>query len=264
MKLAVKILAAGTLALLLAAPAAAAIDAEVELRYWANEAEFEFSGDSPESNGMPGAGLRADIAVFKRLVVAGEYYKLSGEDEFDGLDQTQITLDVKWRIIAPTENTFFALGLGYQGIEFDDGESFDSSGYRIVADGRFGFVGILYVYGRLAYLPSLGDIDMEGQTFAEGDSGMDLDIGLGIEPLPILTLWVGYRTQTFPDLRLQRARWSGRTDDQQHRCVHRRGRALLACNHSRVMERRGHTPRRFSFRGSWTLYNPGLSRERRP
>jgi hypothetical protein len=147
---------------------------------------------------MPGAGLRADIALFKRLSLAGEYYQLSGEDDFDGLDQTQVTLDAKWRIIAPTENTFLALGLGYQSLEFDDlGETFDSNGFRAVAVGRFGFIGILYVYGRLAYLPSLSDIEMGGQTFAEGDTGTDLDVGLGIEPLPILTMWVGYRTQEF-------------------------------------------------------------------
>ena len=75
--------------------------------------------------------------------------------------------------------------------------AFDSNGFRVIADGRFGFIGILYVYGRLAYLPSLSDIEENGQTFAEGDTGFDADIGLGIEPLPILTLWVGYRTQNF-------------------------------------------------------------------
>jgi hypothetical protein len=197
MKLALKLMAAGTLALLLAAPAAAAVDAEIELRYWANDATFELSGEPDEKAGMPGTGLRAEIAVLKKLAFAGEYYKMSGEDMFDGVDSTQITLDAKWRIIAPTENTFFALGLGYQSLEFDDDESFDSSGYRLVADGRFGFIGILYVYGRLAYLPSLSDLEVEGQTFADGDTGLDLDIGLGIEPLPILSLWVGYRTQSF-------------------------------------------------------------------
>ena len=197
MKLALKLMTAGTLALLMAAPVAAAVDAEIELRYWANDSTFEVSGDPEEKAGMPGAGLRAEIAVFKKLAFAGEYYKMSGEDMFDGVDSTQITLDAKWRIIAPTENTFFALGLGYQSLEFDDDESFDSSGYRLVADGRFGFIGILYVYGRLAYLPSLSDLEIEGQTFADGDTGLDLDIGLGIEPLPILSLWVGYRTQSF-------------------------------------------------------------------
>jgi hypothetical protein len=78
-----------------------------------------------------------------------------------------------------------------------EGDSADSSSFRAVADGRFGFVGILYVYGRLAYLPSLSDLELNGQTIGEGDTGLDLDIGLGIEPLPILTLWVGYRSQSF-------------------------------------------------------------------
>jgi hypothetical protein len=52
MKLALKLLAAGTLALLLAAPAAAAIDGEVELRYWATDATVEI-GSEEESAGMP-------------------------------------------------------------------------------------------------------------------------------------------------------------------------------------------------------------------
>ena len=64
MKLALKLLAAGTLAVLLAAPAAAAIDAEIELRYWANDATIEL-GSEDRSAGMPGAGLRAEIAVIK-------------------------------------------------------------------------------------------------------------------------------------------------------------------------------------------------------
>jgi len=197
MKLALKLLAAGTLALLLAAPAAAAVDAEIELRYWANDATIEV-GSEDRSAGMPGAGLRAEIAVFKKLAFAGEYSKLTGEDFLEDWEVTETQLDVKWRILSPTENTFFALGLGYQGFGFDvEGDSVSSNGYRVVADGRFGFVGILYVYGRLAYLPSLSDLDLDGETVGEGDTGFDLDIGLGIEPLPILSLWVGYRTQSF-------------------------------------------------------------------
>jgi hypothetical protein len=198
MKVLVKIAAAGLFALLLAAPAVAAVDGEVELRYWANDTSFEFSGEPEESNGMPGAGLRAEIVVIKRLAFSGEIYKLSGEDNFDGLDVTQTILDAKWHIIAPTRNTYFGLGLGYMNYELEgDGATDDTGGFRVVADGRFGFAGILYVYGRLAYLPSLDNIEEDGQTFAEGDTGTDLDIGLGIEPLPLLSLWVGYRTQSF-------------------------------------------------------------------
>jgi hypothetical protein len=184
-------------ALLLAVPASA-IDAEVELRYWQSEATFSESGFSDESDGTPGLGLRAEIVPWKKLAVAGEYYQGSGEGIFDGVDFSHFLLDAKWRIIAPTDNTFFAVGLGYQTFELSgDGETLDTDGIRLVADGRFGFVGILYVYGRLAYLPSVSDIDVMGMTLAEGDSAYDLDLGLGIEPLPLLSIWVGYRTQSY-------------------------------------------------------------------
>lgn len=196
MKGIIKILALALPALLLAVPALA-IDAEVELRYWQSEATVGFSGDSDESDGSAGLGLRAEIVPWKKLALAGEYYQGSGDGMFDGVDFSHFILDAKWRIIAPTDNTFFALGLGYQTFEIGDDESFDTSGLRVVADGRFGFVGILYVYGRLAYIPSLNDIEMYGMTFAEGDSALDFDLGLGIEPMPILSIWVGYRTQTY-------------------------------------------------------------------
>ena len=196
MKGILKIIVLGLPALLMAVPAAA-IDAEVELRYWQSEATLGVSGESDESDGTPGLGLRAEIVPFKKLALAGEYYQGSGEGMFDGADFSHFILDAKWRIIAPTDNTFFAVGLGYQTFDISDGESFDTNGIRIVADGRFGFVGILYVYGRLAYLPSLSDIELYGMTFAEGDSGLDFDLGLGIEPIPLLSIWVGYRTQTY-------------------------------------------------------------------
>lgn len=192
-----KILIAGLLAMAVAAPAAAAVDGEVELRYWQNDVKLGGDG-SDESAGAPGAGLRAEIALIKRLAFAFEYFELTGEDEFDGTDITEWNLDAKWRIVAPSENTFFALGLGYGTFEVgDSGESFDSDGFRIVADGRFGFIGILYVYGRLAYMPSLSDLTIDGFTFAEGDNAYNFEIGLGIEPIPILSLWVGYRMDEY-------------------------------------------------------------------
>jgi len=184
-------------ALLLAIPASA-IDAEVELRYWQSEATLAFSGEPDESDGTPGLELRGEVVPWKKLAVALDYYEGSGEGAFDGVDFSHFILDAKWRIIAPTDNTFLAVGLGYQSFDISEsGESYDTNGIRLVADGRFGFVGILYVYGRLAYVPSLSNIEMYGMTFAEGDNAMDFDAGLGIEPLPLLSIWVGYRTQTY-------------------------------------------------------------------
>jgi len=55
----------------------------------------------------------------------------------------------------------------------------------------------MYVYGRLAYLPSLSDLKVDDDTSGEGDSGYDVEIGLGFEPIPALSLWVGYRANQF-------------------------------------------------------------------
>ena len=76
---------AGGLALMLAAPAAAApaVDVEVELRYWANEVTIETTGSPDDSANAPGIGLRAEVVLIDRLAIAGEYHDLSGEDELD-------------------------------------------------------------------------------------------------------------------------------------------------------------------------------------
>jgi len=71
-----------------------------------------------------------------------------------------------------------------------------SDGLRVVADGRFEFLGFLYAYGRLAYLPSLSDMTVDDEfLYANGETGYDFEIG--IEPIPILSLWVGYRAKKF-------------------------------------------------------------------
>jgi hypothetical protein len=57
-----------------------------------------------------------------------------------------------------------------------------------MADGRYGFDGIIHVFARLGYLPSLSDFHSIGIPIAEGNYGLDLDIGIGLEPIPILSI----------------------------------------------------------------------------
>jgi hypothetical protein len=194
MKNAMRWLMLSAVAFLMVAPSLA-IDGEVELRYWNAEFKESVPRDSRTAD-SPGVGLRAEIVVIEKLAIAGDYFQLEGEEFLEDVSIKQLTLDVKWRIISPGENTFFGLGLGYQDFEGSDEETLSSSGFRVVADGRFGFAKILYVYGRLAYLPSLDDWKEDGVKFADGGSAYDLDIGLGVTPIPLLTLWVGYRTES--------------------------------------------------------------------
>ncbi len=193
-------LALCAVAFLLVAPSHAAVDGEVELRYWNAQIEQSVSDESRSAD-SPGVGLRAEIVVIEKLAIAGDYFQLEGEDSLEDVSFKQLTLDVKWRIISPGENTFFGVGLGYQDFEGSADTTLSTNGFRIVADGRFSFAKIVYAYGRLAYLPSLDDWKVDGQKVADGKSAYDLDIGLGVTPIPLLTLWVGYRTE---DLGLDR------------------------------------------------------------
>jgi hypothetical protein len=194
MKRMLRWLVVGAAAFILVAPSMAAVDGEVELRYWNAQFKESIPSDSRTAD-APGVGLRAEIVLIEKLAIAGDYFQLEGEDFIEDASFKQFTLDVKWRIIAPSENTFFGIGLGYQDFDASDDESISSNGFRIVADGRFGFVKILYVYGRLAYVPSLNEWKADGHSVFDGRSAYDFDFGLGITPIPLLTVWVGYRTQ---------------------------------------------------------------------
>lgn len=175
--------------LVLAGPTAASamgpVDGEVTAVYWFADGEAE--GSSADADGP---GVRAEVWFFKNFGVSAEVFKLEFDDDFGNADFDTTNLDVKWRPISPTENTFFAVGAGWQKVEI---ESVDTSGFRLVAEGRIGFAGIAYAYGRAAYMPSLDDIEVEGFTVADNVDGSEYDFGLAVEPAPFLTLRGGYR-----------------------------------------------------------------------
>jgi len=183
-------------AILVVAPAAAAIDGEVELRYWNAQVEID-NGSEAETLDFPGPALRAELVFIERLAVAVEASDQENSDDFGDFTLRRIQLDAKWRILAPSENTYLGVGVGYTDFEFEENEGpITTDATRIVVDGSFNFIEILKVYGRVAYFASLGDlVDSRGVTLATGDSGYDVDLGFGIMPIPLLSIWVGYRTE---------------------------------------------------------------------
>jgi hypothetical protein len=135
MKGTVKMLALCILPSLMAVPAAA-VDVEVELRYSYNEATLSASGEEDMIDVAPGLGLRAEFAPSKRFALAAEYSRGNGEGSLDGADFSQVLFDIKWRVIAPSEDTFCAVGLGYQTLEISNGETLRTDGcasWRTVA-----------------------------------------------------------------------------------------------------------------------------------
>jgi len=171
---------------------ALALDGAAGLVYWVAETELAAEGGDDAGtmkDDSDGAGIRAEIWT-KQFGVSGEYYGPETEGDLGSQDLSYMVLDVKWRPIRPTRNTFLAVGLGYENIDLD---ATDTSGPRIVADGRVGLAGMLYLYGKAAYLFELSDLKVGGEVVGENGDGHEFDLGVGIEPLPILSVWAGYR-----------------------------------------------------------------------
>ena len=163
------------------------VDLQVTALFWNSDTEVlgvsEPSGD---------VGFRGEMWV-TRLGVSASFYQPTPEDSLSSLDFQYTDLDVKWKLISPTENNFLALGVGYQKVDLDSsGVSGDSQGPRLVAEGRVGLTNILYFYGRGAYMPDLSDLETGLVTLTDG-SGMEYEFGLQLKPFPFLQLFGGYR-----------------------------------------------------------------------
>ena len=164
--------------------AAGPVDGEVTAMYWISDTKFEVSGEGSDSVGSEAIGFRAELWFIEKLGVSAGLFAADLEDTDETIDYNN--LDVKWRLISPTENNFLAVGAGWQQIDVG-GE--DTGGVRLVADGRVALVGFLYFYGRAAYVPSLSDVgDVSGGSMTE------LEFGLMIKPAPFLQLFAGYRS----------------------------------------------------------------------
>ncbi len=105
-----------------------------------------------------------------------------------GLNDTdQWTIDIKRRLLSATENTYISMGLGWNDIVMNEGES--TSGMRFVAEGRVGIYGPAYLFGQAAVSPWMTDA---GNNFAP--FGKELELGLAVTPLPSMSFKAGYRS----------------------------------------------------------------------
>jgi hypothetical protein len=52
---------------------------------------------------------------------------------------------------------------------------------------------MVYFFGNLAYLPSLGDMTIEGIQ-VDGKDGMELEAGVGFRPIPLLSINLSYKS----------------------------------------------------------------------
>lgn len=180
---------------MLAAPALALgpVDGEVGALWWANE--YETEGVSADA-GVP--GLNAELWWKKfgfRAQALGDVDDVASSSDYTALD-------VMWKPFAPAENSFIAVGLGWQDMGFtaiDAGPnpvpfSGDTAGMRVALEGRVGIVGMVYAYGQAAYLPDMDNAaDALTQDQYNDMDGLELEVGVSWKPAPFVSVRGGYR-----------------------------------------------------------------------
>ncbi|UCF68677.1 MAG: outer membrane beta-barrel protein [Acidobacteriota bacterium] len=165
------------------------VDGEVGVVWWANEQSMGLDGTSVGSD-ADALGGRAEVWLVDRWGVRAGLYR--AENDMLGDEKTDYgSLDVMARVLSVTERNYLAVGVGWEQIEFGSGAGDETSGLRVIAEGRLGFGGIVYGYGQAAYMPSLDDF-----PGAKDVDGMEYDLGVSVEPAPFVSLRVGYRTTT--------------------------------------------------------------------
>ena len=163
------------------------VDAEVGLAYW--NAETEATGSTSENAAAP-AGF-GNVWLKNALGFGVSRYEASPEGTLQGADSDFTAVDAKWRFLNATRNNFVAVGLGAEKVGIVDDST---TAARIVVEGRVS-IKMVYVYGKGAYLPSLGDMTISGVTY-DGKTGTELEAGVAVHPIPLLSVYAAYKSNS--------------------------------------------------------------------
>lgn len=157
------------------------LDGEAGIYWWANEFEAEFSNGEIDAGALGGRG---ELWFDQKWGLGGQLYQSDLDD--DSLDDAEyLNIDFKRRIFSLTDNTFLALGLGWQNVNIDHDSS---DGARVLLEGRVGLGGVVYLYGQTAWFPELDDFSNRSNV-----DGKEFEAGLSFDPLPFFSLRAGYR-----------------------------------------------------------------------
>ena len=156
------------------------LDAEAGVLWWSHDVETDDLGNA----NADGAGAYAEIWWDEGFGLAADYFE--SDPDFRGAGtSSDFSVDIKKRIISPTENNFLALGVGWQDTELVGGSTAD--GVRLTLDARIG-VGILHTFGRAVWMPELGDAGIRRDL-----EGTEYQVGISLTPFPFFNFRLGYR-----------------------------------------------------------------------
>jgi len=139
------------LGLLMGAPAQALgpIDGELGLTIWGVGDYSNLAFDAPM------VGAYGELWLNERWGLRGSLYRINEEAVVQASDE-QTFIDLKYRLLSVSSNTFLALGLGWNQERF--GAEGSLSAPRLMAEGRLDPLGFLRPYVEAGWTPSLGDL----------------------------------------------------------------------------------------------------------
>jgi len=162
--------------------AAGPVDGEVGINWWANDFDADI-GDGEVDAGAVGGHLQ--LWWNETWGVKGALYRSDLADSGSAGDVDYLSVDLKRRLISVTEHNYLAAGVGYERLDLRGG---DTQGLRLLAEGRVGVVGAVWVYGHAAWMPVFDDT-----AAREDQDAMELEAGIGFSPLPFMKLSAGWR-----------------------------------------------------------------------
>jgi opacity protein-like surface antigen len=174
--------------------AAGPVDGEIGAIYW--NSEFDSTGAAALTSGAGSPGFRASLWMFNKYGIRAGMFR-TDLDDFSNIETSDYTsLDFMWRPISPTQNNYFAVGLGWQDMDLNTiGLQGSTSGARVNVEGRLGLGKIVFAYGEGSYLPALDDAAASSVAYGrfEDLSGYEYEIGVSVKPAPFVQIRAGYR-----------------------------------------------------------------------
>lgn len=166
-----------------AALAAGPVDGEATLNWWANDFDADVGGGDIDAGAFGGA---AELWWSQSWGLKGALYRSDLADSGGADDSDYLSIDLKRRLVSPTENNYVAAGLGYERLGLGSGDN--TQGVRLLVEGRLGLAGTVYAYGQSAWMPTFEDTNQR-----EDLDAVELELGVGFSPLPFMTVSAGWR-----------------------------------------------------------------------
>ncbi len=179
---------------LLGSPALAVgpVDGEVGALWWNNDFDAELgSQNASASAGAP--GFRGEVWLFEDYGMRAALFESDPDGAGDKTDYTSI--DLMWKAFSPTENNYFAFGVGWEDADL---AGIETSGARLSVEGSVGIITVLQAYGQASYLPSMDEFEATPEVSFEDMNGHELELGLAWNAAPLVNVRAGYR-QTVMD-----------------------------------------------------------------